>query len=78
LKKLLKIVNYKKCQKTILSQLEKVGGHQYPLGSTRESRTALGEDLPSSNSLKPDSIIVSIIAGGEREGVVPGSREFTK
>jgi hypothetical protein len=31
--KLLKIVNYQNCQKTILSQLEKVGGHQYPLGS---------------------------------------------
>jgi hypothetical protein len=28
--KLLKIVN---CQKTVLSQLEKVGGHRYPPGS---------------------------------------------
>jgi hypothetical protein len=25
--KLLKIVNYQNCQKTVLSQLEKVGGH---------------------------------------------------
>jgi hypothetical protein len=29
-KKLLKIVNYENCQKTILNQLEKVGGHRYP------------------------------------------------
>jgi hypothetical protein len=31
--KLLKIVNYQNCQKTVLSQLENVGGHQYPPGS---------------------------------------------
>jgi hypothetical protein len=31
--KLLKIVNYQNCQKTVLSQLEKVGGHRYPPGS---------------------------------------------
>jgi hypothetical protein len=31
--KLVKIVNCQKCQKTILSELEKVGGHRYPLGS---------------------------------------------
>jgi hypothetical protein len=31
--KLLKIVNCQNCQKTVLSQLEKVGGHRYPLGS---------------------------------------------
>jgi hypothetical protein len=30
---LLKIVNCQNCQKTILSQPEKVGGHQYPPGS---------------------------------------------
>jgi hypothetical protein len=30
---LLKIVNCQNCQKTILSQSEKVGGHQYPPGS---------------------------------------------
>jgi hypothetical protein len=28
--KLLKIVNCQNCQKTVLSQLEKVGGHLYP------------------------------------------------
>jgi hypothetical protein len=28
--KLLKIVNCQNCQKTILSELEKVGGHRYP------------------------------------------------
>ena len=28
--KLLKIVNYQNCQKIVLSQLEKVGGHRYP------------------------------------------------
>jgi hypothetical protein len=28
--KLLKIVNYQNCQKTMLSQLKKVGGHLYP------------------------------------------------
>jgi hypothetical protein len=28
--KLLKIVNYQNCQKIVLSQLEKVGGHLYP------------------------------------------------
>jgi hypothetical protein len=28
--KLLKIVNCQNCQKTVLSQLEKVGGHRYP------------------------------------------------
>ena len=32
-KKLLKIVNYQNCQKIVLSELEKVGGHQYPPGS---------------------------------------------
>ena len=32
--KLLKIVNYQNCQKTVLSQFEKVGGHRYPPGST--------------------------------------------
>jgi hypothetical protein len=31
--KLIKIVNCQNCQKTVLSQLEKVGGHQYPYGS---------------------------------------------
>jgi hypothetical protein len=31
--KLLKIVNCQNCQKTVLSQLEKVGGHRYPYGS---------------------------------------------
>jgi hypothetical protein len=31
--KLLKIVNCKNCQKTVLSQLEKVGGQRYPLRS---------------------------------------------
>jgi hypothetical protein len=30
---MLKIVNYQNCQKTVLSQLEKVGGHRYPAGS---------------------------------------------
>jgi hypothetical protein len=30
---LLKIVNCQNCQRTILSQSEKVGGHQYPPGS---------------------------------------------
>jgi hypothetical protein len=32
--KLLKIVNCQNCQKTVLSQLEEVGGHRYPLGSS--------------------------------------------
>jgi hypothetical protein len=32
-KKLVKIVNYQNCQKTVLGQLEKVGGHRYPPGS---------------------------------------------
>ena len=32
--KLLKIVNCQNCQKTVLSQLKKVGGHRYPPGST--------------------------------------------
>jgi hypothetical protein len=31
--KLLKIVNYQNCQKHVLGQLEKVGGHRYPPGS---------------------------------------------
>jgi hypothetical protein len=31
--KLLKIVNYQNCEKNVLSQLEKVGGHRYPPGS---------------------------------------------
>jgi hypothetical protein len=31
--KLLKIVNCQNCHKTVLSQLEKVGGHRYPYGS---------------------------------------------
>jgi hypothetical protein len=31
--KLLKIVNCQNCQKTVLSRLEKVGGHRYPYGS---------------------------------------------
>jgi hypothetical protein len=31
--KLLKIVNYQNCQKIVLSELEKVGGHRYPPGS---------------------------------------------
>jgi hypothetical protein len=36
---LLKIVNCQNCQKTILSQPEKVGGHQYPPGSETPSHT---------------------------------------
>jgi hypothetical protein len=32
--KLLKIVNCQNCQKTVLSQLEMVGDHRYPSGST--------------------------------------------
>jgi hypothetical protein len=31
--KLLKIVNCQNCEKTVLSQLEEVGGHRYPSGS---------------------------------------------
>jgi hypothetical protein len=31
--KLLKIVNCQNCQKIVLSQLEKVGGHRYPYRS---------------------------------------------
>jgi hypothetical protein len=31
--KLLKIVNFQNCQKTVLSQLEEVGDHRYPPGS---------------------------------------------
>jgi hypothetical protein len=31
--KLLKVVNCQNCQKTVLSQLEKVDGHRYPPGS---------------------------------------------
>ena len=31
--KLLKIVNCQNCQKIVLSQLDKVGGHRDPLGS---------------------------------------------
>jgi hypothetical protein len=31
--KMLKIVNCQNCQKIVLSQLEKVGGHRYPSGS---------------------------------------------
>jgi hypothetical protein len=31
--KLLKIVNCQNCQKIVLSELEKVGGHRYPPGS---------------------------------------------
>ena len=34
-KKLLKIVNCQNCEKVVLSHLEKVGGHQYPLGSVQ-------------------------------------------
>jgi hypothetical protein len=34
--KLLKIVNYQNCQKIVLSQLEKVGGHRYPPGSVNK------------------------------------------
>jgi hypothetical protein len=35
---LLKIVNCQNCQKTILSQSEKVGGHQYPPGSETKEK----------------------------------------
>ena len=35
--KLLKIVNCQNCLKTVLSQLEKVGGHRYPSGSEMEN-----------------------------------------
>jgi len=31
-----KIVNYQNCEKVVLSQLEKVGGHRYPPGSFPE------------------------------------------
>jgi hypothetical protein len=31
--KLPKIVNYQNCQKIVLSELEKVGGHRYPPGN---------------------------------------------
>jgi hypothetical protein len=34
--KLLKIVNCQNCQKNVLSQLEKVGGHRYPPGLVRQ------------------------------------------
>jgi hypothetical protein len=40
--KLLKIVNCQKCQKTVLSQLEKVGGHRYPSGSTSPHKIGVG------------------------------------
>ena len=35
--KLLKIVNCQNCQKNVLSQLEKVGGHRYPFGSIMDT-----------------------------------------
>jgi hypothetical protein len=35
--KLLKIVNCQNCQKNVLSQLEKVGGHRYPSGSIMDT-----------------------------------------
>jgi hypothetical protein len=37
--KLLKIVNCQNCQKTVSSQLEKVGRHRYPSGSCRDPGT---------------------------------------
>jgi hypothetical protein len=39
-KKLLKIVNYQNCQKTVLNQLEKMGGHRYPPVSEGEVKKA--------------------------------------
>jgi hypothetical protein len=44
-----KIVNCQNCQKTVLSQLEKVGGHRYPSGSLEhlmeEKEGQVGEAL---------------------------------
>jgi hypothetical protein len=46
--KLLKIVNCQNCQKTILRQLEKVGGHRYPSGIDlhQEERRILPLEAP--------------------------------
>jgi hypothetical protein len=41
-KTLLKIVNCQNCQKTVLSQSEKVGGHRYPPGSLVQSFDEVG------------------------------------
>jgi hypothetical protein len=48
--KLLKIVNCQNCQKIVLSQLEKVGGHRYP---PRSAGVLVGcdKDIPSISSL---------------------------
>jgi hypothetical protein len=49
---LLKIVNCQNCQKTVLSQLEKVGGHRYPPGSPRVE-PALIPHVTSPSSMTP-------------------------
>jgi hypothetical protein len=38
--KIAKIVNCENCQKTVLSQLKKVGGHRYPPGSYNEPKNS--------------------------------------
>jgi hypothetical protein len=45
LKKLLKIVNCQNCQKHVLGQLEKVGGHRYPPGSKDKFPIPVIDDL---------------------------------
>jgi hypothetical protein len=56
--KLLKIVNFQNCQKTVLSQLEEVGGHRYPPRS-------LAKFYPSSNS----RILLTMFRYGANFGV---------
>jgi hypothetical protein len=52
--KLLKIVNCQNCQKTVLSQLEKVGGHRYPPGSILIHRISLTRENKMKHLRSPD------------------------
>jgi hypothetical protein len=65
-KKLLKIVNYENCHKVVLSQLEKVGGHRYPLSSNIELNIDLWGWLNNEKMLVPVVEIVKIPSQKEK------------
>jgi hypothetical protein len=62
---LLKIVNCQNCQKTVLSQSKKVGGHRYPPGSNISGLEDPRVQDSISNSRRHK---VPILRGREREG----------
>ena len=76
-KKLLKIVNCQNCQKTILSQSKKVGGHRYPPGSVLYGILDFLLSVPSNIKVNLfHKVIIQVDIGGHPP-FPTGSKQFS-